>query len=104
MSELSPATFAIIERLSREFPILEGHWSRGTGGADVNLIIAVLYNALHDARQSARYESKPRPADCRNRLRDEGKPYPRSGCLVCKDGGLRGCPYERRTPPSDKEQ
>jgi hypothetical protein len=39
--------------------------------------------------------SGERPANCRNRLRDEGKPYPRSGCLSCKDGGLRGCPYER---------
>lgn len=36
-----------------------------------------------------------RPSNCRNRLRDEGKAYPRSGCTVCKDGGLRGCPYER---------
>ncbi len=24
-----------------------------------------------------------RPADCRFRLHDEGKPYPRSGCTVC---------------------
>lgn len=39
--------------------------------------------------------STMRPANCRNRLRDEGKPYPRSGCAVCRDGGLRGCPYER---------
>lgn len=35
-----------------------------------------------------------RPANCRNQLRDDGKPYPRSGCAVCKDGGMRGCPYE----------
>lgn len=41
---------------------------------------------------------------CRNRLRAEGKPYPRSGCAVCKTGGLTGCPYERSghlTVPSD---
>jgi hypothetical protein len=44
--------------------------------------------------------SEPRPQDCRNRLRDEGKAYPRSGCLVCKDGGLRGCPYEGARPLS----
>jgi hypothetical protein len=25
-----------------------------------------------------------RPAECRNRLRDEGKAYPRSGCVSCK--------------------
>lgn len=36
-----------------------------------------------------------RPGLCRNRLRDEGSAYPKSGCAVCKDGGLRGCPYER---------
>lgn len=35
-----------------------------------------------------------RPANCRNRQRDEGKPYPRSGCDHCRDGGLRGCPFE----------
>ncbi|MRX32783.1 hypothetical protein [Aminobacter sp. MDW-2] len=33
------------------------------------------------------------PANCRNRLRDEGKPYPRSGCASC-GSGLMGCPYE----------
>lgn len=36
----------------------------------------------------------PRPADCRNRLRDSGKPYPKSGCQHCKTGGMTGCPYE----------
>lgn len=36
------------------------------------------------------------PSSCRERLRLEGKPYPRSGCLVCKTGGLMGCPYKRR--------
>lgn len=37
-----------------------------------------------------------RPANCRNRLRDEGKAYPKSGCLSCGTGGMTGCPYERR--------
>jgi len=37
-----------------------------------------------------------RPANCRNRLRDEGKPYPRSGCSHCRNGGLMGCPFERK--------
>jgi hypothetical protein len=36
-----------------------------------------------------------RPNNCRNALRDAGKPYPKSGCAVCKDGGMRGCPYEK---------
>jgi hypothetical protein len=34
------------------------------------------------------------PANCRNRLRDEGQPYPKSGCAVCHTGGMFGCPYE----------
>ena len=38
----------------------------------------------------------PRPANCRFRLQDEGKPYPRSSCQNCgvtiKTPGLR-CPY-----------
>ena len=33
-----------------------------------------------------------RPMSCTMRLRDEGKPAPRSCCVVCGDGGLRGCP------------
>jgi hypothetical protein len=36
-----------------------------------------------------------RPLNCRNQLREDGKAYPRSGCAVCKNGGLMGCPYER---------
>lgn len=35
-----------------------------------------------------------RPANCRNRLRDEGFEYPRSGCARCGTGGMTGCPYE----------
>lgn len=35
-----------------------------------------------------------RPSSCRERLRAEGKPYPRSGCDVCKTGGMKGRPYE----------
>lgn len=40
-----------------------------------------------------------RPANCRNRLKDEGMSYPRSGCASCGDGGLKGCPHERRPDP-----
>lgn len=40
-----------------------------------------------------------RPQLCRNRLRDEGQAYPRSGCAVCRDGGMMGCPHERRPNP-----
>jgi hypothetical protein len=31
---------------------------------------------------------------CRNRLRNEGKPYPKSGCAHCGNGGMAGCPYD----------
>lgn len=36
-----------------------------------------------------------RPSNCRNRMRDEGKAYPKSGCQSCGNGGLMGCPHER---------
>ena len=52
-----------------------------------------------DKDQIEQFEDRPieiRPANCRMRLRDENKAYPRSGCGYCKDGGLRGCPYEGR--------
>lgn len=32
---------------------------------------------------------------CRNELRAQGKPYPRSGCAECGNGGIMGCPHER---------
>lgn len=41
-----------------------------------------------------------RPANCRNVLRDEGKPYPKSGCASCGNGGLMGCPHERAAAPA----
>jgi hypothetical protein len=31
-----------------------------------------------------------RPANCRFRLRDEGKAYPRSGCAACKASIMSG--------------
>lgn len=34
------------------------------------------------------------PVNCRERLRLEGKAYPKSGCAICGDGGIKGCPYE----------
>lgn len=50
--------------------------------------LRVLEKTANAARAQAR------PSNCRNRLRDEGKPYPRSGCNHCKTGGLTGCPFE----------
>lgn len=50
-------------------------------------------------------ETDARPMNCRNRIRDNGLPYPRSGCAACGNGGLMGCPYERPapTPPAGGE-
>jgi len=33
------------------------------------------------------------PTTCRERLRVEGKPYPRSGCSSCGGVALHGCPH-----------
>lgn len=44
-----------------------------------------------------------RPANCRNRQRDEGKAYPRSGCESCKNGGLMGCPHEKKEPRTSND-
>jgi hypothetical protein len=51
----------------------------------------------YEAQTSVYKELYGRPASCRNRLRDEGKAYPKSGCAVCKNGGLFGCRYEKNT-------
>lgn len=51
-----------------------------------------------DAYQEAALRHNPfnRPNSCRNQLKADGFPYPKSGCSVCKNGGLMGCPYERQ--------
>lgn len=36
-----------------------------------------------------------RPENCRNKLRDSSKPYPKSGCSHCGNGGIMGCPFEK---------
>jgi len=41
-------------------------------------------------------QTEARPQTCRNRLRDEGKVHPRSGCAYCGNGGMMGCPFENR--------
>ena len=47
-----------------------------------------------------------KPMLCRERLREEGKPYPRSGCSICRTGGLTGCPYRatRAQPPQPQRE
>lgn len=34
------------------------------------------------------------PENCRERLRLEGKAYPKSGCASCGTGGMTGCPHK----------
>ncbi|SDO71081.1 hypothetical protein SAMN04487957_11087 [Halomonas shengliensis] len=41
-------------------------------------------------------QPKHRPNNCRNVLQARGEPYPRSGCAVCGNGGLAGCPYDQQ--------
>ena len=48
------------------------------------------------AQALSRPSAEIRPPLCRNRLRDEGKAYPKSGCKVCHKGGIFGCPFENR--------
>lgn len=38
--------------------------------------------------------SRERPENCRERLQQEGKPYPRSGCGGCNKTFATGCPYD----------
>lgn len=57
-----------------------------------------VYAFLERAEQREAPGEAERPANCRNALRDAGKAYPKSGSAVCRDGGLRGCPYERAAP------
>lgn len=45
--------------------------------------------------------SESRPINCREALRDAGKAYPKSGCAVCGDAALFGCPYNN-TPPAER--
>jgi hypothetical protein len=67
---------------------------------DAALIVAAI-NALPElvARVREYQQALDRmmlPTDCRNRLEYEGKPYPKSSCLACKDWLFNGCPYPAR--------
>lgn len=68
-------------------------------------LISRLTHTLPDEQHELQLNKPdPRPAGCRNRLADEGKPHPRSGCAIegCVGAlGVGGCPYERcpNTPP-----
>lgn len=64
--------------------------------------------AVAPAASGGEVKPEPSPKQCRERLMREGKPHPRSGCVVCKTGGLTGCPYEKAVhepqPPSGAPQ
>jgi hypothetical protein len=61
------------------------------------------YNDAHRLLAKIAKVEAGKPSNCRNALRDSGKPYPRSGCAVCKNGGLMGCPYEKENVIANKE-
>lgn len=67
--------------------------SYDTGWVDVPTVIDLptVTNVVNDTNTNA--VSHQLPANCRERLRLEGQAYPKSGCSVCGNGGLRGCPY-----------
>lgn len=52
---------------------------------------------VYDPRFSLKDDSEDisyLPTNCRERLRLEGRAYPKSGCAVCGDGGLHGCRHK----------
>lgn len=42
--------------------------------------------------------SDTRPANCRERLQEEGKPYPKSRCVACGQALRIVCPHKARRP------
>jgi len=89
---------AEVERLRKA--LAEAEETLGSGPCYGNIVrtLGIIRAALSAPVQALK--ERERPVNCRNRLRAEGKPYPKSGCTVCKTGGLTGCPYERAAPPS----
>ena len=51
--EISSATFDILERMAKAHPELAGGYARSTAGVDIDLVVAVFANALHDLRRPA---------------------------------------------------
>lgn len=50
-AEISSATFDILERMAKDHPELAGGYARATAGVDIDLVVAVFANALHDLRR-----------------------------------------------------
>lgn len=76
------------------------HWVSGVASMLERVAREELTKAIDDLRSEL--QKLPDPPDprfprCRERLRDEGKPYPKSGCDVCGNGALVKCPYSRKS-------
>jgi hypothetical protein len=57
-----------------------------------------------ERRAAKRKTGDIRPKNCRFRLHDEGKPYPRSGCKACGRNIMTGLGKEcQNTPPNSVE-
>lgn len=96
IKKLDPAQPQINDGLCRSCRISAGYVRRDDGA---HTAVTGTCDKCRETRPilDARHwvKTTEKPANCRNRLRDEGKPYPRSGCAHCKTGGLTGCPFER---------
>lgn len=68
------------ERFSVRYPV-----------ANVQKINETSYPISNNSLPIIQYDA--RPIHCRMRKKGEGKPYPKSGCESCGNGGLMGCPY-----------
>jgi hypothetical protein len=82
-------------------------WVRKIDGTPIaNDIVVNIFEALKDATLSAalsqpEVKADTRPSDCRFRLQDEGKPYPRSGCSACKNSITSGLGRYCHSAPSE---
>lgn len=52
--------------------------------------IDMMTAAIHAYQQAVASEADQRPANCRHRLQDEGKSYPRSSCAGCGKNIITG--------------
>lgn len=60
----------------------------------VRNIILRLQQEVIDLESKLTPADQTPPANCRNRLKAEGKPFPKSGCSACYMGGMHGCPHD----------
>ena len=63
-----------------------------TGWVDVPEVVDDNVETRNTANST---DTSQLPNGCREKLRLEGRTYPRSGCDVCGTGGIKGCPYQK---------